>query len=96
MTERELYKFRAEPIIKRLREMGIDPPEMPDAKGQVETKCQECKGRGREERVTEDGEETDLVHCPTCGGSGTIINNPLLDWSVKLIRMMDNGNRSKG
>mgnify|MGYP001565724141 CR=1 FL=1 len=89
MNERELLINRIGPVARRLKELGINVPDMPDGEGNEFTRCTECRGHGlieKEDLKSEEG-ETNTWHCPMCGGSGQTVINNLLEWQKNIIQL---------
>lgn len=82
MNQRELYIQRTLKVAERLKQLGLEPPEMPQVDGPEFRKCEACQGSGR--IPTNDKDE---YHCNECGGSGQKVSDKLLEWNLEIARL---------
>ena len=83
MTERELIISRVGPVARRLKDIGVTVPEMPEGEGNEFSRCGTCRETGNQS-VGKDGSR---ILCPDCFGSGQLVTNNLLDWQQKIQRL---------
>ena len=82
-TERDYTIERLRPVVERLRQLGIDTPDMPEGEGNEFSDCRACKTSGNG-AIGIDGSK---IVCPTCLGSGQIVKNAVFDWQRRIMRL---------
>lgn len=95
MNQRELYMQRTLKVAQRLKELGLRPPNMPEANESEFNRCKACRGVGYISLDNMDGEE-EKGHCPECGGSGQIVNDKLLEWNLEIAKIAQGIRRFDG
>lgn len=86
LSEREFIAKTTEPVLRRLQDMSVDFPRMPESQGNVFTECQNCRGKGyQSEERDEEGKWT--INCSECGGSGHLVRNQLFEWKQEIMKL---------
>jgi len=89
MTEREFTINRINPLVERLRQLGVTVPDPPESEGNEFSDCK-CENGSK---PSGDGKK---IVCPDCFGSGQLVVNKLWDWQRQVMKLWQEHLRNGG